>query len=418
MIRNAYAYFGFGAVVAAGVVAAYIGLTPEIPVERPVTPPKATEQPSVQPPAAEAPKPAETPAAVAPSQIKALAPSFDILRVEPKGSIVIAGRAAPNANVDVISGSTVLGSAKAGAEGDFAIVLDEPLKPGDYQLVLRSTAENGTVMTSVETAVVSIPDSEKGQVLALVEKAGTPSRMITTPKPAETPVVSENPSDAPAVAAKPPELAPEPAPAVKAPAALVPARVSVEAVEIEGNTIFVAGAAQAGKRVNVYANDTLLGSAIATPDGRFLVQTEHALTVGDYIIRADMTEPNSNEVIGRAAVPFHREQGENIAAVAPSTPQSAQSQAETPDPEAATAHDANQPRDDTTARPLEKADGSVIIRRGDTLWTISRRVYGKGIRYTTIYLANSDQIKDPDMIWPGQVFSLPEKPNKTMEQGG
>ena len=45
--------------------------------------------------------------------------------------------------------------------------------------------------------------------------------------------------------------------------------------------------------------------------------------------------------------------------------------------------------------------------RGDTLWHISRRVYGKGIRYTTIYLANQDQIKDPDMIWPGQVFALP-----------
>ncbi len=53
--------------------------------------------------------------------------------------------------------------------------------------------------------------------------------------------------------------------------------------------------------------------------------------------------------------------------------------------------------------------GAVIIRRGDSLWRISRRVYGHGMRYSTIYLANQEQIRDPDRIWPGQVFRVPEK---------
>ena len=61
-----------------------------------------------------------------------------------------------------------------------------------------------------------------------------------------------------------------------------------------------------------------------------------------------------------------------------------------------------------TAPALQPVDRSVIIRRGDTLWHISRRVYGRGIRYTTIYKANSDQIRDPNMIFPGQVFGVPE----------
>ena len=64
---------------------------------------------------------------------------------------------------------------------------------------------------------------------------------------------------------------------------------------------------------------------------------------------------------------------------------------------------------ETVAPKLEHTDGAVIIRRNDTLWRISRRVYGHGIRYSTIYLANQDQISDPDKIWPGQVFKLPEK---------
>ena len=54
------------------------------------------------------------------------------------------------------------------------------------------------------------------------------------------------------------------------------------------------------------------------------------------------------------------------------------------------------------------ASGKAIIRRGDNLWTIARRVYGEGLKYTTIYQANTGQIRDPDRIYPGQVFNLPE----------
>jgi nucleoid-associated protein YgaU len=54
------------------------------------------------------------------------------------------------------------------------------------------------------------------------------------------------------------------------------------------------------------------------------------------------------------------------------------------------------------------ASGKAIIRRGDNLWTIARRVYGRGVKYTTIYEANTGQIRDPNRIYPGQVFALPE----------
>jgi nucleoid-associated protein YgaU len=67
------------------------------------------------------------------------------------------------------------------------------------------------------------------------------------------------------------------------------------------------------------------------------------------------------------------------------------------------------PPSEATAPKLEKVQGAVIIRRGDSLWRISRRVYGQGIRYSTIYLANQEQIRDPDMIWPGQVFRMPDR---------
>jgi len=58
----------------------------------------------------------------------------------------------------------------------------------------------------------------------------------------------------------------------------------------------------------------------------------------------------------------------------------------------------------------------VIIRRGDTLWQISRRLYGQGVRYTTIYLANQDQITDPDLIEPGQIFGVPGEARPDSEE--
>src|SRR5690606_39312999 len=73
-----------------------------------------------------------------------------------------------------------------------------------------------------------------------------------------------------------------------------------------------------GNRVIVHANDTLLGASLISPDGRFLVQSKQPLSVGDYIIRADLLD-NANQVLATARVPFRREAGENISAVASDT---------------------------------------------------------------------------------------------------
>ena len=43
----------------------------------------------------------------------------------------------------------------------------------------------------------------------------------------------------------------------------------------------------------------------------------------------------------------------------------------------------------------------------NSLWRISRRVYGAGLRYSVIYQANRDRIRDPNLIYPGQIFVVP-----------
>ncbi|MEP1031097.1 MAG: LysM peptidoglycan-binding domain-containing protein, partial [Alphaproteobacteria bacterium] len=53
----------------------------------------------------------------------------------------------------------------------------------------------------------------------------------------------------------------------------------------------------------------------------------------------------------------------------------------------------------------------VIVQPGNSLWRIARRVYGEGVQYTIIYRANKQQIGDPDLIYPGQVFQVPKPAN-------
>lgn len=66
------------------------------------------------------------------------------------------------------------------------------------------------------------------------------------------------------------------------------------------------------------------------------------------------------------------------------------------------------PFERATADQIDLRDGKVIVQPGNSLWRIARRAYGSGFQYTVIYEANEDQIRDPDLIYPGQIFTVPE----------
>ena len=61
---------------------------------------------------------------------------------------------------------------------------------------------------------------------------------------------------------------------------------------------------------------------------------------------------------------------------------------------------------------------TTVVARGDNLWRISRITYGRGVRYPLIFDANRDQIRDPDLIYPGQVFVLPHASNSEAHSRG
>ncbi|MFC6655975.1 LysM peptidoglycan-binding domain-containing protein [Roseibium salinum] len=166
--------------------------------------------------------------------------------------------------------------------------------------------------------------------------------------------------------------------------------VTVEAVESEKDRVFIAGTGVPGSSVRVYVGEDFQGEAKVNSSGRWLVEGDKNVAEGNVEVRADLIAEGGDSVDARAAVTFSKEEDRQIVLTKV----------------VATGVSGNA---GTQGAEVQKALPVVIIRKGDNLWRISRRLYGDGVRYTTIYQANKEQIRNPDLIYPGQVFLTPEE---------
>jgi nucleoid-associated protein YgaU len=174
--------------------------------------------------------------------------------------------------------------------------------------------------------------------------------------------------------------------AAASPADLTP-DVAIRAAEAEAERLYVAGEAAPGTLVRIYADQELVGEAQANDRGAWLVEAVKEVPVGEVVIRADVVSRQSDTPSAQVELPFVRyADGLVLEPAASAVPGAA----------AAAAGNVAQ-------------SAFVIIRRGDNLWRISRRNYGRGIRYHAIFSANREQIRDPDLIYPGQVFVVPTR---------
>jgi nucleoid-associated protein YgaU len=101
---------------------------------------------------------------------------------------------------------------------------------------------------------------------------------------------------------------------------------------------------------------------------------------------------------------------------APVAPAEAAPAIETPPAEPAVVVAAQVPAAAETVAEAAAAPTQIIIQPGNNLWKLSRQIYGRGIMYTVIYEANKDQIRRPDLIYPGQIFLTPEAAAATTVQ--
>ncbi len=411
-------------VAAATVVAVLLGVLYWSWSDRPETSRNAAPAQTAEPSAntqggssQQAAKPA-APSEAPPAQSKdsPLAPSFDLVRVEPDGESVIAGRAAPGATIELLRGDQVHARAAADASGLFAIV-PPPLPPGSHQVALQSIAPDGTRQRSVQSVTVVITDA-KTRPLVTLTAPDMPTVVLSNPEP-PTKVAEEPKPETKAAEAKPAEPQPaQPGPQQQAGVALpVPsppappgqtaarAEIKIVTVEAEEGKLFVSGLSSPGATVRLYLNESLIAPGGAGGDGKVSFSIASGVKPGDYRIRLDDVDPVSGQVRSRAEVGFNVPvQVASVRPQAPASPQGANPSAQ-PSREVASALPEGQMASAGTI--VIPNINTAIVSRGDNLWRISQRVYGKGLRYTVIYGANQEQIRNPDLIYPGQVFVLP-----------
>ena len=195
------------------------------------------------------------------------APSFDVVRIDPKGNLVMAGRAQPGAVVSILDGEREIGRVTADNRGEWVYLPTAPVSPGTRQFSLR-TVGAGKELSSQNVVVMSVPE-RNGEILIVEQsRAGGRSRVL------------------------------------QGPSAPGSGSLTVEAIDYSADGTFaLGGKADAGSTVQIYLDNEFIGRAVAGAKGTWEVEPKGKAAAGKHSIRADQLGVNSN-VIARIEVPF------------------------------------------------------------------------------------------------------------------
>lgn len=314
------------------------------------------------------------PAAGADAKPDATSPSFDVVRVTPAGEAVIAGRAAPGSKVKIYDRDKLVGETTANEKGEWVLVPKGRLSPGDANLSISAEAPDGSSVTSEKVVVLMVPKETASSKPAPQEPAaqGQAGRGSTEPRStAPAPSASDSPPpqpEAPVAVLVPRDGAgpatilqePKPGPGIGSDSL----RLQVIDYDEKGN-LTLGGKGEPQAFLRAYLDNEILGEADVLEDGNWQLRPAGPVAPGTYTLRIDQLV--SGKVAQRIELPF------------------------------------------TRSRPVAELPGDtfVVVQPGNSLWRLARRSYGEGMLYTVIYRANRDQIRDPDLIYPGQVFALP-----------
>ena len=290
---------------------------------RPAAPPVPPA--TVPTPAPSTPTPAP-PRPSTPPEHAAVAPSFDIVKVDPSGHAVIAGRAAPGAKVTVLDGNKTLGDVTADERGEWVLVPDKPMMPGERQLTLEATDPvTGAKTKSTDTVALAVapPAAAPGTVAVLLPgDADRPAQALQTPNTRS-------------------------------------GSLSLDTAEFgDGGKLMLSGHATPGATLNLYVDNQPIGTATADANGTWSAVSPHPPSNGKVELRVD--ELGAGGSVAQRIV-----------------------------------------------EPFEPPTGNYTVQTGNSLWVIARKTYGNGLQYTVIFGANKAHIRDPNLIFPGQVITLP-----------
>ncbi|MQQ06854.1 LysM peptidoglycan-binding domain-containing protein [Epibacterium sp. SM1979] len=388
--------------------------TPETPAIQDVAVAAPAEAPAATP--VQEPEPAQTatdvPAEVAETAVPAEAAIAEAAIGEPATeeatdqviADVVEPEVAATSNVETAEESvattvaepaqTSTGEALAVAEAPAEVATEAPEPAPVASEALASPTIDAVVGTEPVKPSVDTPAAQEdpAQTLALLQ---TPAPAVD-PQPAPEPA----PQPAPTVAPSAEEtVTPSPKPRAAAIAVLRAGPDGVEVVQpvapptpeladkvaldaisyTPKGDVELAGRARPAALVRVYIDNSPVVDVRTNVNGRWRTRLDD-VAPGIYTLRLDELDPLEGKVLSRLETPFKREAPEVLAAPAP---------------------EPGEPEVETTVR-------AVTVQKGDTLWAISQDRYGDGFLFVRVFEANREAIRNPDLIYPGQIFTLPE----------
>ena len=292
-------------------------------------------------------------------------PSFDLVRVDPEGNIVIAGRGESGAVIEILDGKTVIGTVEADDRGEWVFVPDVRLAPGSRILTLRDISDLSLARESDNAVVLVIPEVGMNIIGIDGKVNSTPLAMVVPRnkiKNIATQLIQVPGLDKATTRNDQKQDLKEVGQTGKL-------KLTLRTIDYdESGSIIFSGLSQSMSALRIYIDDAFAGSVKADNYGNWELKVENMLAPGKYEIRIDRLSP-IGKVVERIQLPFMK----------------------------------------VPTIDASKEKSTVVIQPGNSLWRIAARVYGSGFRYTEIYKANSTQIRDPNLIYPGQIFKLPKK---------
>jgi nucleoid-associated protein YgaU len=341
-------------------------------------------------------------------------PSFDLVRVEKDGSALVAGAAVPGSTLSLQITGAEIAAVPADGQGNFVAMFNLAPSPAPRVLSLVMTLADGTELRS-DASVVIAPTVAP---VAVAEATTEAAAEAASAEPAAEPAVEAAANVAPAALLVTEEGAKVLQRAESLPADLV-ANVTIDAITYTAEgAVQLAGRGTAERSVRLYLDNAQVAEVAIGATGDWAV-TLPEVAPGVYTLRADQLDA-AGQVTSRFETPFKRETVEALAAAsaaaapvetAAEVSETAGAEAtetvtastEVASAQASTAADENA----ATAAPSSVAPSSVTVQPGFTLWRIATETLGDGVLYVQVFEANKDQIRDPDLIYPGQVFAIP-----------
>lgn len=332
-------------------------------------------------------------------------------------------------------------------DGSKTVVAAKPEAKAEPKAEAKVEAKSETKPeTKTETAELKPEAKPAAQEQPKLAATAPPAPAAAPPAPAAEPKVGLL-SETEKLATALPDLAP-----AKPPAAIADTgpRFDVARVDDHGEAAVIAGRAVPGAKVELLRDGKPLDTAIADASGQF-VMTPPQLPAGSYELTLRAKAPDGTVAqsgrtmpvtIAEAAPPPARpapvarqetkqetrqaEKADDRSDVVAALPSGSPRLASVPDraarsklvatpkpkvlarvPAATTVASASPA--DALHTPAAEAGGSRVISRGDSLWSLSRLAYGDGARFAVIFNANRDKIHNPNLIYPGQTFVMPQK---------